>query len=83
MIAVRMTLEERGLAGQSLEGSLVFRSDNGAQPGSKRFVEYLGRTGLQGQCTGCNALDANAFVERVTRTLKSVLFFRGHYDSLC
>jgi len=79
--AVRMALEERGLAGQSLEGALVLRSDNGAQPCSKRFVEYLGRTGMQGQYTGYDAPDDNAYVERVIRTLKEEEIWPNHYET--
>jgi putative transposase len=79
--AVRMALEERGLAGQSWEGSLVLRSDNGAQPCSKRFVEYLGKMGIRGQYTGYDAPNDNAYVERVIRTLKEEEIWPNAYET--
>ena len=79
--AVRMALEERGRAGQSWEGSLVLRSDNGAQPCAKRFVEYLGKMGIRGQYTGYDAPDDNAYVERVIRTLKEEEIWPNDYET--
>jgi len=57
-------------------------SDNGSQPCSKRFVEYLGKVGVQGQYTGYNAPDDNAYVERVIRTVKEDEIWANVYDTL-
>lgn len=78
--AVRMALEARGLADQKLEGSLTLRSDNGAQPCSKEFVERLSQYGLRGQYTGYDAPDDNAYVERVIRTLKEEEIWPNDYE---
>jgi len=59
----------------------VLRSDNGAQPCSKRFVEYLGQHGIQGQYTGYDAPDDKADVERVIRTLKEEEIWPNAYES--
>ena len=61
---------------------LVLRSDNGAQPCSKRFVEFLGQRGIQGQYTGYNAPDDNAYVERVTRTIKEEEIWCNEFDTV-
>jgi putative transposase len=79
--AVRQALEGRGLASERLEGSLVLRSDNGAQPCAKRFVEYLGKMGIRGQYTGYDAPDDNAYVERVIRTLKEEEIWPNAYET--
>jgi transposase len=55
--AVRMGLESRDWQTRGDLPGLILRSDNGAQPCSKRFVEYLGSVGIQGQYTGYNAPD--------------------------
>ncbi len=70
--AVCMALEARGLMDKAAceELGLVLRSDNGSQPSSKRFVEFLAAHGIRGQYTGYNAPDDNAYVERVIRTIK-------------
>ncbi|MGH9340134.1 MAG: hypothetical protein ACRD1R_11250 [Acidobacteriota bacterium] len=60
---------------------LVVRSDNGAQPCSKRFVEYFGSVDIPGQYTGYNAPDDNACVERVLRTLKEEEIWLNQYES--
>ena len=52
------------------ELGLVLRSDNGSQPCSKQFVAFLAAHGIQGQYTGYDAPDDNAYVERVIRTIK-------------
>jgi putative transposase len=79
--AVRLGLERRGWKQKGdLEG-LVLRSDNGAQPCSKRFVEYLGTAGIRGQYTGYSAPDDNAFVERVIRTIKEEEIWLNQYES--
>ena len=80
--AVRMALECRGLTTKALCRSLTLRSDNGAQPCSKRFVEYLGRTGVRGEYTGYNAPDDNAHVERVIRTIKEEEVWLNAYETL-
>jgi putative transposase len=79
--AVRMALEERGLMSKEACGPLTLRSDNGAQPCSKAFVEYLGKTGIQGEYTGYNAPDDNAYVERVIRTVKEEEIWPTVYDT--
>jgi transposase InsO family protein len=81
MAAVRMALEQRGLAEQKLQGSLTLRSDNGAQPCSKAFVEGLGRHGVRGQYTGYDAPDDNGFVERVIRTMKEEEIWPNAYET--
>jgi putative transposase len=70
--AVRMALESRALMDRDAcrSAGLVLRSDNGAQPCSKAFVEFLSRRGVRGQYTGYDAPDDNAYVERVIRTIK-------------
>jgi len=80
--AVRMGLEGRGLVTKDACGGLTLRSDNGAQPSSKRFVEFLGRVGVRGQYTGYNAPDDNAFVERVIRTVKEEEVWPNEYDTV-
>ena len=79
--AVRMALEAQGLHRRSDRERLLLRSDNGAQPCSKAFVEYLAQTGIQGQYTGYNAPDDNAYVERVIRTLKEEEIWLNQYDT--
>jgi putative transposase len=79
--AVRMALEQRGLTSKEACGRLTLRSDNGSQPCSKAFVEYLGKTGVRGEYTGYNAPDDNAYVERVIRTVKEEEIWPTVYDS--
>lgn len=79
---VRMALESAGLTSRELCRTLKLRSDNGAQPCSKKFVEYLGSVGVKGQYTGYNAPDDNAFVERVIRTLKEEEIWPNLYDTM-
>jgi len=80
--AVRMALESRGLADkeQVKAAGLVLRSDNGAQPCSKSFVAFLGCRGVQGQYTGYDAPDDNAYVERVIRTIKEEEVWPNQWD---
>jgi len=80
--AVRTALEARGLTTKTACAGLVLRSDNGAQPCSKRFVDYLGAVGVKGQYTGYNAPDDNAYVERVIRTIKEEEIWLNSYDTL-
>jgi putative transposase len=80
--ALRMALESQGLLSKELCTGLVVRSDNGSQPCSKKFVEYLGKVGVRGQYTGYNAPDDNAYVERVIRTVKEEEIWPNLYDSL-
>jgi putative transposase len=79
--AVRVGLEQRGLTNKEVCRGLTLRSDNGSQPCSKAFVEYLGRTGVRGEYTGYNAPDDNAYVERVIRTVKEEEIWPTVYDS--
>jgi len=79
--AVRIAQEERGLTTKDSCAELTLRSDNGAQPCSKKFVEYLGKSGISGQYTGYNAPDDNAFVERVIRTIKEEEVWPNVYDT--
>jgi putative transposase len=79
--ALRMALESQGLVSKEACRKLTLRSDNGSQPCSRRFVEYLGRTGVVGQYTGYNAPDDNAYVERVIRTVKEEEIWPNVYDS--
>lgn len=78
--AVRQGLETRGLDGE-LCRSLVLRSDNGAQPGSKKFVAFLASRSVKGEYTGYDAPDDNAFVERVIRTIKEEEVWINSYES--
>ena len=80
--AVRMALESRGMATKEACSGLVLRSDNGAQPSSKHFVEFLGKCGIKGQYTGYNAPDDNAYVERIIRTIKEEEIWCSDYESL-
>lgn len=80
--ALRMGLESQGLVSKELCSDLIVRSDNGSQPCSKKFVEYLGKAGVRGQYTGYNAPDDNAYVERVIRTVKEEEIWPNLYDSL-
>ncbi len=80
--AVRMALESRGKTTKEACSGLVLRSDNGAQPSAKHFVEFLGKHGVRGQYTGYNAPDDNAYVERVIRTIKEEEIWSSDYDSL-
>jgi putative transposase len=80
--SLRMALDSEGLTSKQLCRNLVVRSDNGSQPCSKRFVEFLGKAGVLGQYTGYNAPDDNAYVERVIRTVKEEEIWPNLYDSL-
>ena len=79
--AVRMALEEEGRMEREKCRGLVLRSDNGSQPCARKFVEFLGRRGVQGQYTGYDAPDDNAYVERVIRTLKEEEIWLNSYDA--
>lgn len=79
--ALRMALESEGLKTKEACRKLTLRSDNGSQPCSRKFVEYLGRTGVQGQFTGYNAPDDNAYIERVIRTVKEEEIWPNMYDT--
>lgn len=81
--AVRMALEAAGLGtkAEAQAAGLVLRSDNGAQPCSKAFIEFLGRRGVRGQYTGYDAPDDNAYVERVIRTIKEEEVWPNQWDS--
>lgn len=80
--ALRTAIESRGLATREACALLTLRSDNGSQPCSKRFREYLGSRGVRGQYTGYNAPDDNAYVERVFRTIKEEEVWASEYDTL-
>ena len=80
--ALRMALEGRGMVTKEGCGGLTLRCDNGSQPCSKAFVEYLGRMGVKGQYTGYNAPDDNADVERVIRTVKEEEIWANAYDTV-
>jgi len=80
--ALRMALESEGLTTKQACRRLTLRSDNGSQPCSKKFVEYLGKTGVRGQYTGYNAPDDNAYIERVIRTVKEEEIWPNLYDTL-
>jgi putative transposase len=82
--AVRMALEARGLMDKATcrELGLVLRSDNGSQPCSKKFVAFLSAHGVQGQYTGYDAPDDNAYVERVIRTIKEEEIWPNLWDTL-
>lgn len=77
--ALRTALEQRAITKEQAQ-QLTLRSDNGAQPCSKAFVEYLGSVGVRGQYTGYNAPDDNAFVERVIRTIKEEEIWPNLWD---
>ena len=79
--AVRQGLESGGLISKESCSGLLLRSDNGAQPCSKRFVEFLGSRGIKGEYTGYDAPDDNAFVERVIRTIKEEEVWQNSYES--
>lgn len=79
--AVRLALESRGWRRKGDIEGLTLRSDNGAQPCSKHFVEYLGSVGVQGQYTGYSAPDDNAVVERVIRTIKEEEIWLNQYET--
>jgi putative transposase len=78
--ALRTALESRGLDGGRVK-DLTLRSDNGAQPSSRRFADYLRLTGIRGEFTGYSAPDDNCYVERVIRTLKEELISAQSWDS--
>jgi putative transposase len=80
--AVRMALELEGLTTKEACKQLVVRSDNGSQPCSKKFVEYLGKMGVRGEYTGYNAPDDNAYIERVIRTVKEEEIWPNVYETL-
>jgi putative transposase len=79
--AVRTALEQRGITKEQAK-ELTLRSDNGSQPCSKAFVEYLGSIRVKGQYTGYNAPDDNAFVERVIRTIKEEEIWPNLWDTV-
>ncbi len=82
--AVRTALESRELMDKATCKTLglVLRSDNGSQPCSKKFVEFLGSCGVRGQYTGYDAPDDNAYVERVIRTIKEEEVWPNLWDTL-
>jgi putative transposase len=80
--ALRMALESQALTTKEACRQLVVRSDNGSQPCSKKFVEYLGKMGVRGEYTGYNAPDDNAYIERVIRTVKEEDIWPNVYDTL-
>jgi putative transposase len=79
--AVRMALESQGLTSKDDCCGLVLRSDNGSQPCSKKFVEFLGKVGVKGQYTGYDSPDDNAYIERLFRTVKEEEIWPNEYDS--
>jgi len=79
--ALRQALDTQGIVSQERAAGLTLRSDNGAQPCSKRFVEFLAQAGVRGQYTGYNAPDDNAYVERVIRTIKEEEIWPNSYDT--
>ena len=84
--AVRMALDSSGLGSSSLGSrekakGLTLRSDNGSQPCSRKFVEFLRQHGVKGQYTGYNAPDDNAYVERVIRTIKEEEVWPNNWDT--
>ena len=79
--ALRMALDAQGLQRREDREKLLLRSDNGAQPCSRAFVEYLSQVGVRGQYTGYNAPDDNAFVERIMRTIKEEEIWINQYDT--
>jgi putative transposase len=79
--AVRMGLEGRGLVTKESCAGLVLRSDNGCQPCSRDFREYLSKAGVRGQYTGYDAPDDNGYVERLMRTIKEEEVWANVYDS--
>ena len=79
--ALRRALEARGITDKDKAKKLTVRSDNGAQPCSKAFVEYLGTAGVTGEYTGYNAPDDNAYVERIMRTIKEEEIWPNLYDT--
>jgi putative transposase len=79
--AVRTAIEQRGITEETAR-ALTLRSDNGSQPCSKDFVEYLGSVRVRGQYTGYNAPDDNAFVERVIRTIKEEEVWPNLWDTV-
>ena len=79
--AVRMALETAGIDSKDKAKGLTLRSDNGAQPCSKKFVEFLGKHGVKGQYTGYDAPDDNAYVERVIRTIKQEEVWPNSWDT--
>lgn len=80
--AVRTAIEQRGIVSKDETKNLILRSDNGSQPCSKAFVEYLGSIGVKGEYTGYNAPDDNAFVERVIRTIKEEEVWPNLWDTV-
>jgi putative transposase len=82
--AVRTALESRGLMDKDAckARGLMLRSDNGSQPCSKKFVEFLGSRGVKGQYTGYDAPDDNAYIERVFRTIKEEEIWPNLWDTL-
>lgn len=79
--ALRSALDAQQLTTKERCCDLILRSDNGSQPCSKPFVEYLGSVGVTGQYTGYNAPDDNAYVERVMRTIKEEEIWVNSYDT--
>ena len=79
--AVRMGLEYRKLDELEARSRLTLRSDNGAQPCSRTFTAFVKKAGIQGEYTGYNAPDDNAYVERLIRTIKEEGIWPNLYDS--
>ncbi|MCP4568670.1 MAG: IS3 family transposase [FCB group bacterium] len=81
IVALRMALETAGIECKDKARGLTLRSDNGAQPCSKKFVEFLGARGVKGQYTGYDTPDDNAYVERVIRTIKEEEVWPNSWDT--
>ena len=80
--ALRQGLEARGITQKHQTRGLKVRCDNGAQPCSKAFVEYMASAGVTGEYTGYNAPDDNAYVERVIRTIKEEEVWPNLWDTV-
>jgi transposase InsO family protein len=78
--ALRTALQNRGLDDEALK-KLTLRSDNGAQPCSRRFADYLRLTGVNGEFTGYAQPNDNCYVERTIRTLKEEHIKAESFDS--
>lgn len=78
--AVRMGMEAEEISSSEQISQLVIRSDNGAQPCSRKFTEFVASRGVKNQYTGYDAPDDNGFVERVIRTIKEEEIWINNYE---
>ena len=63
------------------DANLVLRSDNGSQPTSKSYINFLDTLKIRGEWIGFNCPEQNGHVESLIGTLKQDFIWLDEYDS--